>query len=240
MPLTIYTSEGLPRVPTGPTGPSGPPGPTGPTGSTGPQGATGPQGPQGLTGSQGPPGATGPQGAQGLPAPVVPRVTTLPSAPKDGDEVYFVADAPNGVLWRLRFNAAATGYKWEYVGGSALLRLVSTAESTNSQTYVDLVTAGPSYALPVAGVWDLMVSFTAQNNFASNANVMSVQLGSTATADTESARESSAKGNQPVNATRTMRRTLSAPGTVRAQYRVDGGTGQFSDRVLRVTPVRIG
>jgi hypothetical protein len=170
----------------------------------------------------------------------VPRVTSLPAGAKDGDEVFFVADAPNGVLWRLRFNASGTTYRWEYVGGPALLRLVSTIEATNSQTYTDLSTVGPEVQLPLAGVWDIVVGCTIQNAGANNANLMAAKLGVAAAGDLEAAVASVAKINQPIYTTRTMRRTMGSPGAIRAQYRVDGGSGQFSDRVLRVTPVMVG
>lgn len=48
-------------------------------------------------------------------------VTVLPAAPFDGQEIYYAADAANGVIWHLRYNAAsASAYKWEFVGGSSL------------------------------------------------------------------------------------------------------------------------
>jgi hypothetical protein len=55
------------------------------------------------------------------------RATTLASsgtytvAPQDGDEVYYAADATNGVIWHLRYRAASSSsYKWEFVGGDAV------------------------------------------------------------------------------------------------------------------------
>src|SRR4051812_22380129 len=59
------------------------------------------------------------------------RVTSLPVSPVDGQEVYYVADATNGVLWHLRYNAAsASAYKWEFVGGSPL----ESSSASNAQT----------------------------------------------------------------------------------------------------------
>lgn len=208
-PLTIYTAEGLPKLPPGPPGPAGPPGPSGPQGPTGPA------------------------------APTVPRVTSLPANPKDGDEIFYVADAPNGVLWRLRYNAAGSTYKWEFVGGSSVLRVISTQESTSATSYTDLSTPGPEFALPAAGVWDLMIGFVGQNSGA-NTNAMTAKLGGAAAADSEAATLVLAKASAPTYTTRMMRRTITAAGAVRAQYRVDLGTGLYSDRILRVIPVMIG
>jgi hypothetical protein len=50
-----------------------------------------------------------------------PLVSTLPSNPVDGAEVYFLADATNGIIWHLRYRAAsASAYKWEFLGGPKL------------------------------------------------------------------------------------------------------------------------
>lgn len=46
-----------------------------------------------------------------------PLVTALPSNPADGQEVYYLADATNGIIWHLRYRAgSASAYKWEGVG----------------------------------------------------------------------------------------------------------------------------
>jgi len=45
----------------------------------------------------------------------------LPVLPYDGQEIYYIADATNGVIWHLRYRAAsASAYKWEFLGGSFL------------------------------------------------------------------------------------------------------------------------
>jgi hypothetical protein len=114
------------------------------------QGATGDQGIQGPQGIQ---GLTGPPSAVAQPGPPTPRnevvlwvdtdepmppyvvsgpslVTTLPSSPIDGQEVYYLADAANGVVWHLRYRAvSASAYKWEYLGGPPL-----TAINPNTST----------------------------------------------------------------------------------------------------------
>jgi len=68
-------------------------------------------------GLQGPAGPAGPPGPGGT----VERGTTLPATPTDGQEYDYIADATNGVIWRLRYRAASTStHKWEFVGGSPL------------------------------------------------------------------------------------------------------------------------
>jgi hypothetical protein len=164
-----------PPGPEGPSGPSGLPGPPGLNGTTGPQGGIGPAGPfgpQGVPGPAGPAGARGPvgdpgpQGPQGMQGPKgdpggmqagsVPRVLTLPLAPSDGDECIFVADAANGVMWRLKYNAgSASPYKWEFIGGSVMRSYVVTPEKhTQNNTWGNLPTDGPSVMPPLAGEYE--------------------------------------------------------------------------------------
>ena len=80
------------------------------------------------------------------------RVTVLPGSPSDGQEVYYVADATNGILWHLRYNALAVGsYKWEFVGGPPLTHTVAASESRSSTTAGELTTPGPQVTVPLAG-----------------------------------------------------------------------------------------
>jgi hypothetical protein len=73
------------------------------------------------------------------------RVTVLPAAPIDGQEIYYVADATNGVIWHLRYNAAsASAYKWEFVGGAPI-----RAWDNNNYTFA----TGAGYNPPSAGVY---------------------------------------------------------------------------------------
>lgn len=79
------------------------------------------------------------------------RVTTLPTSPVDGQECYYVADATNGVLWHLRYNAgSASAYKWEFVGGGDRHEGPLGDLTTSSTTAVAL-TNGPTITLPLAG-----------------------------------------------------------------------------------------
>lgn len=70
--------------------------------------------------------------AVALAAPAL--VTSLPASPADGTEVYFVASASLGVIWHLRFRAAAPGlYKWECVGAPRLQSVVGgNADTTGT------------------------------------------------------------------------------------------------------------
>jgi hypothetical protein len=51
-----------------------------------------------------------------------PLVTSLPTTGLyDGMEVYYLADATNGVIWHLRYRTGGGTYKWEVIGGAPLV-----------------------------------------------------------------------------------------------------------------------
>lgn len=61
-----------------------------------------------------------------------PFVTSLPVSPYDGQIIYYRADATNGIIWQLRYNASsASSYKWEFVGGSPIYAYVDAGQSWN-------------------------------------------------------------------------------------------------------------
>lgn len=80
--------------------------------------------------------------------------TTPPASPNDGDEWILPADATNGVMWRFRYNAAsASAYKWEFVGGSPVLRDIQTQETLAgaANAWIDAPTVGPQFQVARAG-----------------------------------------------------------------------------------------
>jgi hypothetical protein len=86
------------------------------------------------------------------------KVTTLPANPVDGQEVYYVADAANGVLWRLCYNAASASVsKWEFVGGPELVAGTDGggANTTLGAAYTETLLTNPGIVLPLRGDYDL-------------------------------------------------------------------------------------
>jgi hypothetical protein len=169
------------------------------------------------------------------------RVTTLPTSPVDGQECYYVADATNGVLWHLRFNAgSSSAYKWEVVGSStALLSEVATAEAVSSATYVNLATVGPTVTLPLAG--DYVVEHGTEFDTATS-NVFAAQsyaIGATAAVDADFVELQASTGGTRVFGSRRQRRNALAATTLQAKYRTSGSV-TFSKRWLSATPVRVG
>src|SRR5688572_14979221 len=62
------------------------------------------------------------------------RVTTLPASPQDGDVIAYSTTAMSalGVVWRLRYRAAApAGRRWEYIGGPEMYGQNTGSHSLN-------------------------------------------------------------------------------------------------------------
>ena len=111
-------------------------------------------------------------------------VTTLPSNPVDGQEIYYAADAGNSVIWHLRYRAAGGTYKWEYVGGSQMIakdQSQRTAASVANGTFTSTPTA-LNITAPLTGDYIASGGCTAYTNNGSNTNVglyMGFKVGST-------------------------------------------------------------
>jgi len=82
--------------------------------------------------------------------PNAPLVTSLPSNAIDGQEVRYLADNTNGIIWNLRYRAgSSSSYKWEFIGGHPLMAYDSTQYNTTSTT---LTRPGSSQiTIPLAG-----------------------------------------------------------------------------------------
>jgi len=171
-------------------------------------------------------------------------VTSLPTGPVDGQEIYFQADPANGVVWNLRYNAASASiYKWEFLGGSSLYNYVNASESISGTTYINMPTVGPSVTVPLAGDYDIthgaqMAGPAVQGQ----AYLQSYAIGATAAVDADAIwKGSPAAYADSANLARTQRKTLAAGTLLQAKYRVVGGSsGTAGQRYLSALPVRIG
>lgn len=172
----------------------------------------------------------------------IPLVTSLPTAPVDGQEIYYLADATNGIVWHLRYRAAsASAYKWEFIGGGPLSSTVDTAESTTSGTYAALATAGPSVTVPLAGEYVIERDGACGNNTAGAFHYWSYDIGATAAVDGDSTMFQWISGlNVWANVTRTQKKTLAANTALVSKYKLSAGTGSWGNRNMKVTPVRVG
>jgi len=174
-------------------------------------------------------------------APVPPLVTSLPTNPVDGQECYYLADATNGIIFYLRYRAAAPGsYKWEFVGGSPLYAEVLTNESTGSATYTALATAGPAIALPLAGDYIVELGYNG-NNMAAQRTYMSYDIGATGAVDADCAMTyGNANASMEATVARARRKNGLGAVTLTAKYRMSASTGWFQNRWMKAIPVRVG
>jgi hypothetical protein len=130
-------------------------------GDQGPQGIKGDQGTQGIPGVQlyyeqpADPGAVN-NGAlwvdtdETVPGATWPlRVTSLPSTPYDGQEVYLVVDSAKNVLWHMRYYAA--GSKWEAVSGAPIF-YTKSMNGPNTALTLGAVLTGLNITIPALPV----------------------------------------------------------------------------------------
>lgn len=87
-----------------------------------------------------------------------PFVTALPNPARDGQEVNYLADATNGIVWNLKYRAAEAGtFKWYCIGGNPLSAFVGAQDTIVANALAVAPTnPGPSLVLPRAGdyyVW---------------------------------------------------------------------------------------
>lgn len=171
--------------------------------------------------------------------------------PADGDEIYYLADATNGVLWHFRYRAAsASAYKWEAVGiGAPLFAEVTAPEARANAAYGDLATVGPSITAPLAGDYDVTIGAQLQTNAdssAARAAYMSYAIGGTAAADADALKYDATFFNlywqvHGQSDHRVRRKTgLAAATALVAKYRSDGASSTFRDRYMSLVPVRVG
>jgi len=174
-----------------------------------------------------------------------PLVTSLPGSPADGQEVYYVADAANGIVWFLRYRAAATGtYKWEFLGGPPLYAELNTQETfTVGSQWTDTATPGPQLTLPLAGDW--MTTGGASFSPAPTSGFWNVgaapKFGAAAVSGVPLT-AFGANGTMNVAGSRVRRDTGIAAGTVvKLQGNVTiTGPVTWANRWLAITPIRVG
>src|SRR4029077_5410423 len=166
--------------------------------------------------------------------------TTLPANAYDGQEAVLVDSTTNPTYqWRFRYNAASTSaYKWEFIGGTSVVRRVTAQESTGSTSPVDLTTVGPQVTVLRAG--DYSVRWGAQMSSPNGGNwcamVISGQSAAGAAVVTVPG-----NGYSAFAAVESTVTGVSAGATIKAQYQTffAGQTAQFNDRFIAVTPLRV-
>lgn len=188
-----------------------------------------------------------PAGAVRAAAP--PIVTALPVDPVDGDEIRYLADAAKGVVWPLKYRAGSpSAYKWEAFGALPLSAQVAAEESTTlgNLTWQDLVTAGPSVTLPLAGdYWGQygadLYSF---NNPAQILGLMGIGFNGAnppSVNSTDVLRHLWRTNSNQIHPKTKQHRINGVPaGVAKARYARDQNVVAFSDRWLALSPIRVG
>lgn len=166
-----------------------------------------------------------------------PRFTALPLNPADGDEIDFVADSANGVIWVLKYNAgSASAYKWEFQGGSDLAAYNSASVAPANTAYAS--TNATTITLPLAGDYDC---YAEGEGKAPSAQAMylgpSISVGGIA--DT-TARKTDNSVSTAVIAMAQRITGVTAASVLGVYAKVTGGTGALAKTALRARPVRVG
>lgn len=167
--------------------------------------------------------------------------TSLPASPVDGQEAILVDSTTNpSYQWRFRYNASSTSsYKWEFVGGNPAVVSVDTDQSTSSTTYAALTTAGPSFTLPRAGDYQVTISCEAYNTATATTVRMSYDIGATGAVNGDAVIVAIPVAGNSVASYRTQNKTGLSAVALTAKYNTAGGTSNFRNRTLIVTPVRV-
>jgi hypothetical protein len=160
-----------------------------------------------------------------------PRVTVLPGAPVDGEEVDYVVDATNKVVWHLRYNAAGGTYKWEFRGGPPLYAFVTANEQRAATTYGALTTAGPSVTVPRPGEYDIELGNTGFVT-STDSGHHSYDVGGTGAVDGDATRTPPQDASVMVR----RRKTITAASTALVSKYKSAAATYFGSRWIAVTP----
>lgn len=182
----------------------------------------------------------------GLATAIPTRVTSLPGSPIDGQEIYYVADATNGVVWHLRYNASGGTYKWEFVGGPPAHYENDADTGTLPTAFVESPPSGPSTPTLPAGEYIVEAQgYIPRAQYVSGA--AAIKLGSAATSE---ANDAILSWNWGTNAGQDgafiqhgrTKVVLTSSGVLALNiYRSPGSASHgMSSRRITVTPIRVG
>lgn len=172
------------------------------------------------------------------------RVTSLPSNPFDGQQVFYAAGS-SGELWHLRYNAASgSNFKWEYVGGSFLTSYNTQSQTASSTSFAALASSVASVTAPLAGDYEVELQMTGFTSVANAEVVMSVAKGATAAADADAVWMHTAAANATMSTARIVRlNDVSASSVLAARFRRSSAVSAdytITRHSVLIRPVRVG
>lgn len=168
-------------------------------------------------------------------------VSSLPVGPADGQEIYYLADAAAGVVWHLRYRSASgSTYKWEFVGGSPIVKPSTASDNTTSTSFVN-ATNGPSVTPPLAGEYLLEASFVGNHSAAGGGIQYGVSQGGVDLGKPAVIAVSAQAGqNMAITGLQAEPQALTATAITSRIKANNAGTATFSFKAIKLTPVRVG
>ena len=171
-------------------------------------------------------------------------VSTLPTSPVDGQEIYYAANATDGVIWHLRYRSGASGdYKWEYLGGASLSIYsgANPSASLSANTWSHISTP-QEISVPLAGDHVARYSTQTYRIGASQTTYTGLRAGSTEpTVDTNTAYTN--VGADTWGPTAQIRRLdgLTPPDKIILRFRSQISATIFRyNTSLEIRPIRVG
>jgi hypothetical protein len=174
-----------------------------------------------------------------------PVLTSLPASPVDGQEIRFLADATNRVIWHLRYNSGSSfSSKWEFLGGGDLWAGIDATSTLGSTTYANLADGvSTAVTLPLAGDYSVEVGAEI-NTGAANTGYVSYAIGATAAADADAVRAGTNAAGAAVDISpsrKKLKTGLTAGIALTLKYRGTTATSNtYLNRWIAARPLRLG
>jgi hypothetical protein len=170
--------------------------------------------------------------------------TTLPGSPVDGQQAVLVDSTTNPTyIWQFRYNAgSSSAYKWEFIGGSPASTVITIGHSTTTVgAWADLSTVGPSFVVPRAGDYFVVLTVSLNDSTVQSSVSAGVGLGAfTATPPVFCSQNISPASSWVSPSAQGAILGVAASQELRMRY-VQGvaGTLTAQTRVFTVQPIRI-
>jgi hypothetical protein len=169
-------------------------------------------------------------------------VFALPSSPVDGQEIYFIADSPNGVAWHLRYRTAHPApYRWEFLGGSPLTSFEGASTGNLGTGAYGVYGTGPQVQVPIKGFY--LVEAHCQWTASANARTyMGVGVTGAAGAIEHSidGLGPGAYGEGTLALKVVVSATYAVPNQIIMKFQQIGGVGTAAGRFICAYPIRVG